>query len=310
MTAGVLTVDPLDVKRISGTKIAFKVPSRSYPGSGLNATGLVLTGSQTTARWNVCVYDSDAPVGSTLLATSSYTVVLRPTITSVTPTSSPAGGGQAITVNGTGFTAVGSTSVTAAIGGTPLTNIRVAANGNSLTATTGPRTADTGLALTVTTPGGTVSSLDPDNDSNTADSPIPFNYSNGITIVPNTAAAGSSVTVDVTGAGFGQLTFVGGDSPTSSNAQVFLVSGAYNAAGNRGVAECDDVAVISDVELVCTLNLAADRLNPATSAPVPSTPVSDGAYTLTVVANGSTGAGPAANPTIVSSGSTFTVGPY
>ncbi|BEL12331.1 hypothetical protein Q0Z83_105220 [Actinoplanes sichuanensis] len=307
-TGGVLTVDPEEVKRISGTKIAFNVPTEPYPEPDVNPNGLVLAGGQKTAKWNVCVYDSESATASTLLATSQYTVVLRPTITGILPASSPAAGGQTITVNGTGFTAL-ATPITAAIGGTALTNIKVAANGSSFTATTGARAADTGLALTVNTPGGTVSSLDPDNNGIDDDPSIPFSYTNGITISPTLAAAGSLVTVDVLGAGFSQLSFDHG-SPTTANAHVFLVNGTYDAAANRGVAECKNASVISDAELICTLNLADSRLNPVTSASLPGSEIFEGAYTLTVVANGSTSAGSAAGASIVSSGATFTVGPY
>ncbi|MDI6101614.1 IPT/TIG domain-containing protein [Actinoplanes sp. NEAU-A12] len=308
-TAGVLTVDPAHVRRISSTKITFKVPSASYPASSINATGLVLAGSQITAKWNVCVYDSDSTTTSVLLTSSPYTVVLRPTITSVVPTSSPAGGGQTITVNGTGFTVV-STPLTATIDGAALTNIKVGANGTSFTATTGPRAAGTNLALTVTAPGGTVSSLDPDNNIATSDTPIPFDYSNGIKISPNTGAVGDSVTVDVLGAGFSALQFDPAAPATNSSAHVFLVDGAYTPNLNRGVAECRDVVVVSDTELVCTLNLAADRLSPTTSLPVGGSAIVEGAYILTVVADGGTAAFGSANPTIVSSGATFTVAPY
>ncbi|WP_436527528.1 IPT/TIG domain-containing protein [Actinoplanes sp. HUAS TT8] len=310
-TAGAVTVDPADVTRITSTKIAFKVPSGEFPsGNGLNTGGLALTGGQITAKWYVCVYDSDSTTSSTLLASSSYTIVPRPTITSITPDSSPAGGGQTITVNGVGFGSGSVTAITASIGGTALTNVKVAANGNSFTATTAPRGGATGLPLSVTTPGGTVSSLDPNNDGSGVDA-IPFSYSNGITIAPNTAAAGSTVTVDVTGAGFSQLLFdTTPGTPTNSHAHVFLVRGAYNSATNRGVAECGKVTAVSDTELVCTLDLSADALSPTTSAPLVGTPIPEDAYILTVVADGSTGAGSTANPTIVSSGSAFVVGPY
>ena len=294
-TAGVLTVDPVAVKRVTSWKLAFQVPSTSYPGDAINASGLVLVGSQTQAKWNVCVYDRDATTSGTLLATAVYTLALKPTITSISPASSPAGGGQTVTVTGTGFTA-GATAITGAIGGVPLTNIKVAANGNSFTATTGARAAATGLPLTVTAPGGTVSSLDPDNNPGT-DNPIPFDYTNAITISPNTGPRGSMVTVDVVGAGFSQLSFDIGVTPTSSNAHVFLVDGKYDPASNRGVAECVVGMVVSDTELLCDLDLSGN-------------PVPDGAYILTVVANGSTGAGGAANPSIISSGAAFVVGPY
>ncbi|WP_433366450.1 IPT/TIG domain-containing protein [Actinoplanes sp. CA-142083] len=304
MNAGVLTVDPFDVNRISGTRIAFKVPSAGYPDLAVNSTGLVLGGDQTSATWTVCVYDSDSAVSSTLLATGSYTILPRPAITSITPASSPAVGGQAITVVGTGFTQ----DATVAIGGVAVTNLKIASTGTSLTATTAPKTAGAGLALTVTTPGGSVSSLDPDNNGNGSDA-IPFSYSNGITVSPDTGPVGAAVTVDVTGAGFSQLQFdAGSGTPTSTNAHVFLVGGAYNSSNNRGVAECVRVAVISDTELICTLNLAGNKLSPADSSVVLSTPIDQGAYILTVVTNGAIGA--SANPTIISSGAAFVVAPY
>ena len=296
-TAGAVNANPAAVKRITSSKIVFQVPSGSYPGTTVNATGLVLVGTQTTARWNICVYDSDSTTASTLLAVSSYTLVLKPTITSISPASSPAGGGQAITVNGTGFSAVTGGAITGSIGGVALTNITPATNGNSLTATTAARVPDVGLALTLVTPGGTVSSLNPDNDTTTSDTPIPFSYTNGITIAPDNAAAGSQVTIDVRGAGFSRFHFDAAGTPTSGLAHVFLVDGAYDSGSNRGVAECVVDMVISDTELVCSMDLSNGS-------------IAEGAYILTVVENGSTNAGAGANPTIISSGAAFVVGPY
>jgi len=322
-TAGVLTLDPATVRRVSTSKIMFKVPSAAYPAldddgnpSTVNPGGLVLVGRQTVARWNVCVYDNDSTTSGLLLATASYTLAVPPTITSVIPASSPAGGGESITVNGAGFGS-GSPAISGSIGGVALTDIKVAADGDSFTATTGPRAAATGLALTVTTQGGTVSSLDPDNnglpqddDSDTNDAPIPFTYSNGITVTPNTAPSGTEVTVDISGAGFAQLAFDAGGTPASASAHVFLADGAYVAASNRGVAECVVQAVVSDNELICALDLSADQLSPVDSTVVSSTPIVDGAYLLTVVADGAPDAGSDADPTIVSSGAVFVVAPY
>jgi hypothetical protein len=309
-TAGVLTLDPTTTRRITSTKIVFTVPSSAHPSvddngnpSTVNPGGLVLIGTQTSAKWNVCVYDSASTTSSLLLASASYTVVVPPTITSIIPVSSPAGGGQSISVNGTGFGS-GSAAISGSIGGVALTGIKVAPDGDSFTATTGPRAADTGLALTVTTQGGTVGSLDPGS------SPIPFTYSNGITVTPNTAASGTAVTLDITGAGFSQLSFDSGGTPTSTQAHVFLVKDAYVAASNRGVAECDVLAVISDTELICSLDLSADQLSPTDSTVALNTPIVDGAYIVTVVADGATDAGSDANPTIVSSGAAFIVAPY
>jgi hypothetical protein len=307
-TAGVLTADPASVKRITASKIAFKVPSGPYPGRTENSSGLVLVGTQAQGRWNVCVYNNDSTTSSTLLASAVYTVALVPRISTVSPASSPAAGGQTITVTGTGFTP-GASMITGAAGDVALSNVKVALDGQSFTATTGSRVAGTGLALTVVTPGGTVSSLDPDNDPSTSDTPIPFSYTNGIAISPSTAASGTQVTVDVTGVGFSALTFEAAGNPTSARAHVFLVDDAYQSSGNRGVAECVVDSVISDRELVCTLDLAADQLSPANSAVVAGSPITDGAYILTVVADGSVGAGdPKAS--IVSSGAAFVVAPY
>lgn len=315
MTAGVQTVDPDMVKRISTTKLAIQVPSSAYPAldgdgnpSTVNPGGLVLVDPQKAAKWNICVYDSASTTSSTLLATASYTLVVRPSITSIIPASSPAGGGQSITVNGVGFGSVGSQATTGSIGGVALTNVVVASTGNSLTAITGARAAGTGLILTVNTPGGSVGSDNPDNDSTTNDDPILFTYSNGITITPNTAVAGAKVSVDINGAGFSRLTFNSG-TPTDNQAHIFLVKDAYAADSNRGVAECTDVLSISDTELVCTLDLSF-QLSPTDSTTVPDTPVGDGAYVLTVVADGATDAGADANPTIFSSGAVFAVAPY
>jgi hypothetical protein len=314
-TAGVLTVKPETVRRLSPSKIAFEVPS-SEPDE-INPDGLVLADAQTTARWNICVYDSDATVGGNLLATASYTLVPRPLITGIFPASSSAVGGQSITVTGRGFSAVGG-SISGSIGGVNLTGIMVADNGTSFTAVTGARAAEAGLALTVDTPGGMVSSLDPDgngqpedNDPSTDDVPIPFTYSNGIRATPNTAVAGTKVDVDVIGAGFSELTFSDGGLPIDGNAHVFLVRDAYLPGSNRGVAECTDVVIVNDTELICTLDLAADQLNAADSSVMASTPIPDGAYVLTVVVTGDPAAGlPDAKPTIISSGAVFVVAPY
>ncbi|HWS31632.1 MAG TPA: IPT/TIG domain-containing protein [Actinoplanes sp.] len=318
LTSGAVTVPPDDVTRISSTKVAFRVPTKSYPELGddanpstINTNGLVLDAGQSSAKWSVCLYDNDTASG-TLLASTSYTLVQKPTITSVSPTASQVSGGTTITVNGTGFLPFTSPNIpiTASIGGAPLSNIKVAANGASFTATTGPRGAGTGQYLTVIAPGGKVVSSDPDNNPATFESPILFEYSNGINVTPNLAASGSSITLDITGGGFSDLTFDANGSPTSANAHVFLVRGSYLAAGNRGVAECTDVVVIADTELICNLDLTAGSLNSTTGASTPNIPVPDGAYTVTVVANGATTAGADAQPTIVSSGSTFTVAAY
>jgi hypothetical protein len=321
-TAGVLTVNPADVQQVSTTKLAFKVPSGPYPAqvngqdSTLNVKGLALGEAQTTAKWFVCVYDSASTSASTLMAASTYTLNVRPKIARILPMSSPAGGGQTVTVAGTGF----GTGTTATLGGTPMTGIKLAGNGTSFTAVAPAHAPASDLALVVNTPGGPVSSIDPDNnsepqdqDDDTADAPLTFLYSNGITVTPANAPAGSKVSVDVKGVGFSALSFNkgGAGSPTDSKAHVFLVRDAYDPATNRGVQECLNVLVISNVELVCSLDLSADSLKPTDSSTDTGKKVTEGTYTLTVVATGDDTAQAAdVAATIVSTGSTFVVAPY
>ncbi|WP_328460492.1 IPT/TIG domain-containing protein [Actinoplanes sp. NBC_00393] len=309
-TAGVNTAgikDSPSVKRVSATKIAFAVPE-----------DLLLQTGQTTSRWNVCVYDQADTTEGELLATGTYSLAVRPVITSVNPISSPALGGQTITVLGEGFSTVAN-ATTATVGGSALTNIKVASNGRSFTATTPPRSAEDELAVVVSTVGGVVNSLDPDNngvvaddgDPATPDESIYFEYTNGVTITPNTSPADKTVDIDVRGVGFQQLRFDADGAAVDDTAHVFLVQGTYTKATNRGVQECGDVLVIDDTELICSVDLSADRLDPTDHSQTVSGGVLEGTYTVTVVNNGDPAVADAdLKQTIVSSGATFTVAPY
>ena len=313
LTDGVLTVNPATVKRLSTTRVVFTVPSSAYPESvagnpsTVNTDGLALFAGQATSKWNVCIYDTDSTTSSTLIAGSTYTLAVRPVITSILPAGSTPAGGQSITVNGIGFTP----GTTASIDGAPLTGLQFAGNGNSFTGTTSPHAGGAGLALVVKTLGGQVSSANPDNDDQTADAPILFSYDNSIVVAPNTATVGSTATLDIQGAGFARLTFDPSAAATDPTAHIFLVKDDYDPVANRGVQECTAVLLIDDAEVICTLDLSADRLDPATSAPVTGFPVVNGTYTVTVVADGSTGApDDDTNASIVTSDATFTVAPH
>jgi hypothetical protein len=320
LTAGVLTVNPTDVQPISTTRMAITVPSSAYPATNsdgspntFNPNGLALLPTQATSKWNVCAYDT----GNLLIGTAVYTLAVRPRITAILPASSPALGGQTIAVNGAGFTTTAN-GTTASIGGVAATNVRVASSGTSFTATTPPHVPGTGLSIVINTAGGPVSSADPDNnglpqdtDDSTPDAPLYFSYTNGIQITPTAAAAGAKVNLDIKGTSFDSLTFNRSGTPTDSNAHVFLVRDAYSPGTNRGVQECTNVRLVGSSELVCSLDLAADRLSPSDSSVVSGTPVANGTYTVTVVANGATDATDAqASASIVSTGATFTVAPY
>ncbi|MCY1145360.1 IPT/TIG domain-containing protein [Actinoplanes sp. Pm04-4] len=296
LTAGALTVDPAQVRRLSTTKIAFTVPA-----------GLALVSGQSTSKWNVCVYNNASTTASTLIATSVYSIAQRPAITAILPARGPAAGGQTITVNGSGFSA----GTTATIDGAALTGLTLSPGNDSFTAVTPAHIAGSGYALMVRTAGGVASSADPDNDPATADNPILFSFDNSIVVSPNSAPAGSSPYIDIRGQGFDELTFDGSGTPTDANAHVFLVRDVYDPASNRGIQECGEVLVLDDTELICRLDLAADSLDPADGTPLIGVPVAEGTYTVTIVADGTVGAtGAETKATIVTSGATFTVGPY
>jgi len=104
--------------------------------------------------------------------------------------------------------------------------------------------------------------------------PRAFTYSNGITVLPNTApnTRMGSTPVDVQGIGFGGLNFMFGGSVDDRNAHIYLVKGLYDPSNNNGnkrngeLVECGNVNVVSDTELVCSMNLQASLTAAGTNA--------------------------------------------
>ena len=311
-TAGVVGTDPADVKRLSATKIVFTVPHAAYPSTAMNTTGLALVGSQTSSKWYTCIYDGTSLTTSVLLANATYSIAVQTTINSTNattpadedglhPISGPALGGTTITLNGTGFTA----GSTVTVGGSPATGVTVNTAGTILTAVSPIHTAGVDLPVVVNTTGGTVSTLDPNGDGDTADAlENGFTYSNGVMVSPNTAPALSeAVDLDVQGVGFSAMHF--DDDPTATaKAAVFLVSGAYDDATNRGVAACTDYLVISDTEVICTMDLT--ELLKVTDSTTDTGDVAVGTYTITVTGENDD----ETTASTITSGSTFTVAPY
>ena len=306
-TAGVVVVSATNVKKLSTNKISITVPA-----------GVALLSGQASAKFNICVYSgttiaSAGPpvvVGSPLIASAVYSIAAKATVTSVSPSTGPALGGTQITVVGTNFQATG---MTARLGNTALSNIVVASNGLSFTATTPAQAAGDALTLSITTAGGTVTRASS------------FTYTNGIVVSPNTAPSNTTVDVDVQGVGFSNLTFTPAAATTATSAHVFLVDGEYDPLkdatvttnkANGPIAECTGILPISDTELICTLDLGGSIT--ATGA-TSGTDVPDGTYTMTVVNSGGLNVTDATDATnynenytqsIISSGATFTVADY
>ncbi|GIF03684.1 hypothetical protein [Actinoplanes siamensis] len=244
------------VKLLAPNKIAVTVPQ-----------GVVVTAGG-VYRYGACAYAANT-AGANLIAGGQYTVGTRPQISAVNgiaPLSGPALGGTPVTVTGVGFVpnTATSTNTTATLDGDPLTDIVVAGNGASFTATTPAHAAGGPYLLSVTTPGGTVNTLGLTTSKATL-----FNYTNGIVVSPNTAPNyRGSVDLDVLGVGFANYTFdaTTGSSTNGGTGHVYLTpSTGYNPTGTTTattgnktapqLSECLNVLVISNSELLCSLPL-------------------------------------------------------
>jgi hypothetical protein len=287
-TAGSGNLASTTVTKISNFKVAIKVPST-----------VLLAGVENLTDYNTCIYASNS-AGALIAQSQTYSVAPVLSVSSITPTGGPAQGGSLVEITGAGFPS-DSESITATLGGSPLTNIVVTSATTLTGITTGHPAGVT--AISVTTAGGTVSLAGQ------------FTFSNGITISPNTApSTASAVYLDILGVGFSSLTFASGASVlNSTDAHVYLVDGVYDATDtvtgtkdNPPVANCANVLRISDVELICTLDLT-NHLNPIGTANVAAVP--DGTYTVTVVSDGALSA-VGMDQSILSSGATFTVANY
>ncbi|GGM16822.1 IPT/TIG domain-containing protein [Dactylosporangium sucinum] len=213
----------------------------------------------TAGSYNVCVYDSNtATTGQHLVAQAFnyYSAGAIPTIVSVSPATGPAQGGSTISVTGTNLpTAAG--AMTASVGGTPMTILTQSAT--NFTAVTPPHAPGANFSISITLTNGP-----------TYEGKNLFTFTNGITISPATAPNSklTATDIDIAGVGFSDMTFAaaGVVDPNSSKSHVYLVKGAYDPkAGNPAttktngqVAECVDVLVISDTNLICSLYTAGN----------------------------------------------------
>jgi len=271
------------------------------------------------------VYNAAESSGSisstaTVIGRAVYLAAGAPTATLVSPVSGPATGGQTITVTGTNFptSITAATPLTATLAGVPLTGI-TPISATKFTAVT-PAVPVGAATLQVTTAGGSVTATGL------------YSFANGLTVSPNTLAQGKTVDVDVTGTGFSTLTFsptdtaglttTGAGATTGTNSagpHVYLMPSpgtAYNPAAwvanttNKATSqtsECVSPIVISDSELICTVDtghtfVATTGNYVWTAANVPT-----GVYQLLVVDKGNAAG---AAQSVFSSGSVFSVSPF
>jgi len=273
---------------VSGTKLVVKAPT----GLGSSGTGLT---------YNICVYDNAGGAATQALSTAPYKVYAAPTFTAISPVSGPSLGGGSVTISGTNLTATSKVT----IGGVALVSPTISTANQTITGTL-PAHAPGAVDVVITTEGGPVTAA------------TAYNYRDGLNVTPNTMAGNASVVLDIFGAGFSaplDFTTTDGTAQSNNKSHVFLVQGNFDPSATAGdptsaEAECENVIVLSDTELICTLNGAS-----ANNAGLVSGALPDGAYSIVMVNNalstfvaGATGA--TYRETIITSGSSFTVAPY
>ncbi|MFC4064686.1 IPT/TIG domain-containing protein [Actinoplanes subglobosus] len=289
-------VAAVTVTKISTSKVAVLVP-----------VGVVVDSGASTTAWNTCLFMSNA--GNLIAAPAVYTVApaLGAANPAISPSGGPAQGGTSIVITGlTGIPTADGATLSASLGGSPLENLAVV----DATSISGKTTAHAAgdVKLSVTTAAGTQTS--------TANE---FTYSYGITISPTASATNTTPTIDVMGAGFSSITGWGtaataGVAP-ATGAYVFLVNNSWFTSASNGsglnaglVTQCTSPTVISDNELICTLDLANTL---GATGLVLAADVPDGAYSLVVVNDISdTSLDAATQYSRVSSGATLTVSEY
>ncbi|MBM2621595.1 IPT/TIG domain-containing protein [Actinoplanes sp. LDG1-06] len=244
-TAGTI-VAPADVRVVSTSKLAVTVPSGVTTANSLSGT---------TGTFSVCAYNgtaSNTPLASASDGTPNparnYTVGPTPTVTSITPATSPAQGGGTITIAGTNLA-----NATVTVGGTSVTRTNLASNATSFVGTIPAKAAGGPYAVVVAVPNG-----------GSLTRSAAFTYTNGVVSSPTTSPNTRVRTdLDVQGVGFSSMDFStsNGVTPNDSNAHVYLVRGDYNPARSGTskttgqVTECLNVLAISDTNLVCSLYL-------------------------------------------------------
>ncbi|WP_433791309.1 IPT/TIG domain-containing protein [Actinoplanes sp. CA-252034] len=228
------------IRKVTNNRLAVTVPvGAADPGV-------------TIAPWNLCVYqnstdDGGAPgVVSALVASYPYKVTTVQTALGISPKAGSSLGGSMITVTGTAFpTEPG--SITATLGGVPLTEITPISS-TAFTARTPQRAPANNVALVTTTAGGSHTLLNA------------FSYTSAVVANPKTAPNTRAIDVIVNGVGFESASW---SNTVGTGAHIFLVKGSYSSAAvngaayraNPAIADCGKVLVLSDSELVCRLDL-------------------------------------------------------
>ncbi|GAA0538529.1 hypothetical protein GCM10010172_19750 [Paractinoplanes ferrugineus] len=219
------------IRKLTDSRLAVTVPA------------LFTNAPNSATTWNICVYANQS--GGALIASVPYTLTTVPSATAISPKAGPALGGSKIIVSGTALP-IETGKITATLGGTALTNI-VPISATAFSAITPQHAPANNVALVLTTDAGSFTL------SNA------FSFTAALKVSPNTAPNTKAIDLVVNGVGFQSASW-GNTLLTGSH--IVLTRGTYdpsaNASSNRAnppIAECGNPLVLSDTEVICTLDL-------------------------------------------------------
>ena len=209
-------------------------------------------------------------------ATTGYTFVAPPTVTSISPTAGPLGGGTSVTINGTNFS--NATAVT--FGGTAATGFTVI-NPTVITATAPAGSAGT-VDIRVTTVGGTSATSAADQYTYIAAPTV-------TSVSPTAGPTGGGTTVTITGTGFAAAPGTGAVRFGASNATYTINSNTQiTATSPANSAGTYDITVITPGGTSATS--AADQYTyinaPTVTSVSPTAGPTSGGTTVTITGTG------------------------
>jgi hypothetical protein len=209
-----------------------------------------------------------------------------PVVSGISPASGSAGGGDTVTVTGTGFT--GASSVQ--FGSVPANDLNVASD-TQLTVTSPPPNASGSLDVTVTTPAG-VSALSAADLFTYVEAPATPTVTG---VSPASGSAGGGDTVTVTGTGFTGATSVlfgsvaATDLNVTGDTQLTVTSPPPNASGAVDVTVYTGEA-FSDSSSADLFTYGSGTAAPTVTGVSPISGSADGGDSVTISGSGFTGA--------------------
>ncbi|PZU30208.1 MAG: hypothetical protein DI584_00320 [Stenotrophomonas sp.] len=269
---------------ITGTGFAAASPTGAVKFGATNATYTINSNTQITATSpanSAGTYDITVTSLGGTSATSAadqFTYLAAPTVTSVSPTAGPTGGGISVIITGTGFAAVPPTGAVKF----GATNATYTINSNTQITATSPANSAGTYDITVTSPGGTSATSAADQ----------FTYAAAPTVTsvsPTAGPTGGGTTVTITGTGFAVMAPTGAVAFGGTNATYTIISNTQIVAtAPANLAGTYDITVASAGGTSATS--AADQFTyvapPTVSAVSPSVGPTAGGTAVVITGTG------------------------